>query len=199
MVLPSGTTLSFSQIRVELEQGGTGELETSMLEAFSGFYGTLGPVQRCQAPFPTAYAVSDWWGYDHTIRATARTGSPFALVPEEISCETACDVGYSLSFDTASFQFSGGTIWYLDNGCNDLLPAGKYMGTGRITCSTINSSGVRTAFYDCTTTTTSTTSTTSTTTATPTCQCISTRGGNICSEDCPSPGQECTTVDDCLT
>jgi hypothetical protein len=191
-IVSSGNPLSFSQIRIELEQGGTGELQTTLADAFNGAYGTLGPVQRCQTPYPTTYAVSAWYGYDHTIRATARTGSPFAFVPTDTSCDTACDVGFSLTFNTSSYQFSGGTIWYLDNGCNNFLPAGKYMETGRAFCHTIAGDGTRSELYGCTTTTTTTTSTT---TAAPVCRCN--RG--ICTVECGSnEGISCTNDIDCF-
>jgi len=188
MVLPvSPNQISFDNIRIELNV----PLQASfnLRSASIGFYE---PLQQCQSPFPntaTPDAISEWHGYNHS--ATASLTYNFTTEYSPTSCAVACDLLDGEDEETLVAYTRNGTFFFGNAVCTTEVSPVGYYAVDRTTCYTVTANSVTTS--SCATTTTTTT--TSTTTLEPTCACN--RG--LCSQECPTPGQSCTTVDDCLT
>lgn len=133
--LPStGNTISFNDIRIELGVGSASPFDIAGAAADD-----FSQIQHCAGPWPDSGSaqgtnpdsISEWWSYNHSIRATVFvTGDD-----STISCDVACagTAPYNC-FDTV---YNYGSGYYVNDTCRNTF-------TGYIVQPTNCSSGTKT-------------------------------------------------------
>jgi hypothetical protein len=177
MALPTTGSLSFNDIRIELDV--PSQSPFGLDEAENGTYAT---INQCSAQKPSATnpaEVLEWYGYNHTANATVfLTNTEGSATTSTAACNLAAANAWTL--------YVVGSIYYRDSLCNTLL--NQFYRNSAATTWYEFSSGVLLSQGTCAATTTTTT-----TTANP---CICNRAGE-CGSECPCPNNLCSIPADC--
>lgn len=186
MTLPASGAISFYDINIELQRGGTTQIDIEGAE--NGTFPNYPPINTCTGTYPSSAnpaAINEWYGYCHTCTGSYVAGGDFSTV----DCNDACTSSPILP--CLSFIYNYSTTYYFTPECTLTRGAGYVAacenGSGTKVgqnCYQFNSSGALISTTQCTTTTTTTT----TTTAAPVCECSS----GVCTAECPNAFADCS-------